>query len=663
MAGNPIAELVANLRFNYQKGALTQFKKDLQTTAKQIDGKQGIVGSFHKANKSQQQYFKDLTRGFQQTKPNIIQSRRQLARIREAFKNNQISHQQYVEGRRRGLMTINKLEQEQHIKRMRRARELARANGPFAGGRDPRQAGDHRLISAIHSDVGLGALAGGFAAAQSVRAYQGIVAMEQGLTAATGSAERAGQEMEFLIDLSQRLGLFVGDLGQSFSSFAAAARGSSLSAKEVRDTFEGVASQARVLNLSAADTEGVMRSLVQMMNKGQIMAEELKNQMAERLPGSMQAASRAAYNLGITQEATTQELFKAMEAGELMAEEFLPELSKELMKSANEGGALEKAIKSTGAAIGRFQTNVFLANKTFNEAGFDRGIRNLLNTMSEFINKSDELWKLLGSTAGFLAQALRAPFELFTQIAQAIGFVTEKGAELNLNYNQMTGIFLALFKWGRRLLAIFVLLPYAISAMARAWDEGGIGNWAIALVAAGAAALVFRKRIKSAIDLLKSGKSKAEGFRKALTGEKTPAGKPPESIRKPSGGQSPSSSGGSFGGKLGKGVGVAWMVTELLGLLKGGGEGEPLITLEGGKEVTLQSIMQSMQGRMSGATMEPLLGPGGGMQQGQLPFGPQMHGDININIDGASPRVADEVVETINNMFRETAIQSPSEEK
>ncbi len=179
MAGNPIADLVANLRFNYQKGALNQFRKDLESTAKRIDSKQGIVGSFNKADKSQQQYFKSLTRGFQQTKPNIIESRRQLARIRQAFKDNQITHQQYVEGRRRGLMTINKLEHEQHIKRMRRARELQRANQPFAGGRDPRQAGDHRLISAIHSDVGLGAIAGGFAIAQSSRAFQEMIGLQQ----------------------------------------------------------------------------------------------------------------------------------------------------------------------------------------------------------------------------------------------------------------------------------------------------------------------------------------------------------------------------------------------------------------------------------------------------------------------------------------------------
>ena len=107
---------------------------------------------------------------------------------------------------------------------------------------------------------------GGFAAGQSVMAYQNFVGMQQGLTAASGSTEQAASDMEYLMDTSRELGLFVGDLGRAFSNFSAAARGSSLSSQEVRDTFYGVAAQARVLNLSAADTNGIMTAMTQIMN-------------------------------------------------------------------------------------------------------------------------------------------------------------------------------------------------------------------------------------------------------------------------------------------------------------------------------------------------------------------------------------------------------------
>ena len=198
--------------------------------------------------------------------------------------------------RRDGLITLERAQQEvgqltNEYRRLQAAQNAVRAAGPrvgaaggaFAGGADPRQAGNHRLISAIHSDASLAAMIGGFAVAQSVRSYQDYQAMSQALTAASGSSEQAASDMEYLIDLSRRLGLHVNDLGKSFSQFSAAMAGSSLTSTELRDTFEGFAAQARVLNLSAADTEGIFRSVVQMANKSTIMAEELKNQMGRLL--------------------------------------------------------------------------------------------------------------------------------------------------------------------------------------------------------------------------------------------------------------------------------------------------------------------------------------------------------------------------------------------
>lgn len=340
----------------------------------------------------------------------------------------------------------------------------------------------------------------------------------------------------------------------------------------------------------------------------------------------MQAAAKAAHELGITTEATTQALFKAMENGELMADEFLPVFSEKLLEAANNGGALEKAMNNTGAAIGRFQTNIFLANKQFNEAGFDRGVRDLLNTMSTFIMESEELWRFLGSTAGFLAQALRAPFEVLTDLGEVFGFVTEKGKELNLNYNQMAFIFAAIFKWSRRLLAIFVLLPYTLSAISRAWNEGGIGNWATALGLAAGAALLFRKRIKGAVDLLKKGVDYTNRMRGSLAGESPTRSATRSSAPTPQSGSSRTSGIPFKGlGKIGMGIALFEGLRELLG----GGE------IMGGEgwSVKAPNISGMFDQRN---TMPPLLGPHGGLQQGQLPFGQVIVDRIDINVQGSS---------------------------
>ena len=492
-----LAQLKAVLQYQVDYSGLRQFERSLKQTQQRINSSSGLTGSFKKATQAQSDFYKQVTRGVARTKPSMDDLQRNLVKIREGYKRNMLTDREYRDARLRTLNAISQLEKKNHLERMRRIRAEQKAQGPFAGGRDPRQRGTHGLISALHSDVAIASLFGGFAAMGSVQSFQQFVAMEQGLTAATGSMERASEEMEYLIGLSRKLGVFVGDMGNSFSQFAASAAHTSLTSQEVRDIFEGVASQARVLNLSAADTQGVFRALNQVMSKGTVMSEDFKNQMAERMAGAMQAGARAAKELGITTEATVPAFRKAMEEGKLISEEFLPEFSRQLLESAKQGGALEKAMNNTGAAIGRFRTNVFLANKTFNEAGFDKGVRNLFNTMSDFIMKSDALWNMLGSTAGFLANALRAPFEVLTDLSQMLGVVNEKAEEFNLTTNQTAALFLTLFKLGRRLLAIFVLLPYTLSAISRAWNEGGIGNWSIAIGAAVTSAILFRKQLMS----------------------------------------------------------------------------------------------------------------------------------------------------------------------
>lgn len=225
---------------------------------------------FNKMQKDRSAFFKAQQAAREKIKNQLTQIEKKYDK--EAFKLKEIrgNVKMINDAYRRGDITLeHRRRQVQQLAAEYRRLQAAQAQSaarPFAGGRDPRQRGTHGLISALHSDAAIASMFGGFAAAGSIQSYQQIVAMEQGLTAASGSSEKAAEDMEYLIGLSRKLGVFVGDLGSSFSNFSAAARGSSLTSEEVRKTFEGVSAQARVLNLSAADTQGVMRSLTQMMN-------------------------------------------------------------------------------------------------------------------------------------------------------------------------------------------------------------------------------------------------------------------------------------------------------------------------------------------------------------------------------------------------------------
>ena len=84
------------------------------------------------------------------------------------------------------------------------------------------------------------------------------------------------------------------------------------------------------MGLSADDTRGALRALEQIVSKGTVSAEELRGQLGERLPGAFQIASRA---MGVT----TQELGEMLQRGEVLVEDLLPKLAKELRSSVAEG--------------------------------------------------------------------------------------------------------------------------------------------------------------------------------------------------------------------------------------------------------------------------------------------------------------------------------------
>jgi tape measure domain-containing protein len=447
-------------------------------------------------------------------------------------------------------------------------------------------------------------IGGAYALVQSTRSYQGHVGTQAGLTAATGSQEQAEKEFKWLEQLSKKLGVFVGDMSKGFTSLSANTRNTSLEGQGTRDIFEAVASYSRVLNLSAADQNGVLRALTQMVGKGQVYAEELRQQMGERLPGSFQAMARAS-GYG-SDEAGVTAFYKAVENGEIKATEVFPEFANELMKMANEGGALERSINNTSAAIGRFRTNVYLANKTMNESGYDVGVRNLMNRSSEAINRAEPFWDILGKTLERFGDIVEVPVELFgalsERIPQATAFIKKHdeafkllGASIVLAVKPLRSLFLLYY--GMASISDLLLDP----DRDRSWQE-----WVSQLTLAGGALFVILGTIKKIL-----------GFGSALAG--------------------------MFGGGTAAGaaarmslplrvtvVGIALSALTALGSLiydifENGPSGDTGSDSQS-KQDSLNLPSNPDKPKFFERSLKPLLNSSGGVSSGDLPFGPQMIG-------------------------------------
>ncbi len=204
-----------------------------------------------------------------------------------------------------------------------------------------------------------------------IEAEASAVKFKAAFTSISG-ADSVGREMEFVRSTARSLGLDLEQVSSSYIKLSAASRGTSLQGEQTRDIFTAVSKAATTLGLSSAEADGALLAVSQIMSKGTVQAEELRGQLGERLPGAFQIAARA---MGVS----TAELGKMLEAGQVMAEDFLPKFAKQLEKElgqasadaagtaaremqrvANEFGDLVKVIADSGAAssIAKFFANI-----------------------------------------------------------------------------------------------------------------------------------------------------------------------------------------------------------------------------------------------------------------------------------------------------------------
>lgn len=334
-----------------------------------------------------------------------------------------------------------------------------------------------RMLSRGAGAVAGGALAMGFAGQQSVTSYQKSLGMERGLTAGTGDKEKGKEEMEWLVNLSKKLGVNVADVGTGYSQIVASAQGTSLAGQDSRDIFEAVLSQARVLNLSAADTIGSTRAISQIFSKNQVMAEEARQQLGDRMPGAMQMLGKAAQDAGLSVNGTVAELSDLMKKGEVTAEDIMPFFAKRMQEAAERGGALEESMNSTAASIGRFQTAVWDANRVFNQSGFDKAVGDLFDRMTTAVSRSDPTWTILGKSMAVLGDSLETVVEAFGYMGEHLsGALLDKAGNFTEEAQMMAGALLVLSSRLRTVFALFILLPAAISAIVDTF-ENGFSSW------------------------------------------------------------------------------------------------------------------------------------------------------------------------------------------
>lgn len=259
--------------------------------------------------------------------------------------------------------------------------------------------------------------AGAFISFQAVlSAYQKI--MEVGLQRASSErsidfvfGDQSTQVKKFIQDLTQITGMDTTETQAQFASFGASAK-NTMGLEGSEELFKNLTGYSRLMGRSDEQIQRALTAVSQMASKGQVMAEELKGQLSEALPGATQAFAKA---LGLTEK----QLFDKMKNGDVKASDALPKFAKELGSQINSRGGWKAIQDSTQTMLGNLK-NTWNNSLTDIFRGSEDGLQDFTRSLTTLLNSLGGSGKTLGESLGNLMTSMSHGVDNLTDISYRV---------------------------------------------------------------------------------------------------------------------------------------------------------------------------------------------------------------------------------------------------
>ncbi|EIV3213938.1 tape measure protein [Escherichia coli] len=274
--------------------------------------------------------------------------------------------------------------------------------------------------------------AGAFISMQAVLAsYQKI--MEVGLQRASSErsidfvfGDQSTQVKKFIQDLTQITGMDTTETQAQFASFGASAT-TTMGLEGSEELFKNLTGYARLMGRSDEQIQRALTAVSQMASKGQVMAEELKGQLSEALPGATQAFAKA---LGLTEK----QLFDKMKNGDVKASDALPKFAKELGSQIDSRGGWKAIQDSTQTMLGNLR-NTWNNSLTDIFRGSEDGLQDFTRSLTTLLNSLGGSGKTLGESLGGLMSDMSHGVDSLTDISYRVRAFFD---EVTLAYRGLT---------------------------------------------------------------------------------------------------------------------------------------------------------------------------------------------------------------------------------
>lgn len=356
------------------------------------------------------------------------------------------------------------------------------------------------MAAGIQSSLSaFGVVGGMYGAAELTKAaYQSALKMENielAFQSIFTNTAAAGAQIDYVRDLTDKLGLSFLDASEGAKKLFAAAKGTEVE-KDAQDIFEAFSTMGAALKLSGAEMESVFLAVSQSISKGKVSAEELRLQLAERMPGAVNLFAKA---IGVT----TVELDKMLQEGKVGLDS-LRAFANEVQKTYETGA--EKASRGLQAELNRTANAWFNVKKAFVDTQASADALRSVSSALEGIGKHADIIK-------------EASVQL-VKLAAAIGAVAV-AAKIILNFTTIiAAVITALKTFASALLGPIGLITsftFLVLDSVTASDKGSE-----ALDRMGGSVEGYTKRIKSAVEAQKEfNASSLEYARNAVSASKS----------------------------------------------------------------------------------------------------------------------------------------------
>lgn len=231
------------------------------------------------------------------------------------------------------------------------------------------------------------------AAGASAEYAANITKLRIALQGVTTSQKEYQQSLDFIQQTTKDFAVPQEVVTRQFTKLQASVQGAGGNLEDTKTAFNGIVAAVRATGGSLSDVDAALTATAQVFSKGKVSAEELRQQIGERLPG---AFTLFAESMG----KTPQELDKALEDGKVSLQDFqrfaeaiferYGENAKTIAAGpASAGDRLKFTLEQLNETIGNLLAPIGAQfQETFN--GIAKAILNAVNALDRFFGISKE---------------------------------------------------------------------------------------------------------------------------------------------------------------------------------------------------------------------------------------------------------------------------------